>query len=158
SYYGLAYQTYFGQGSVGGIENLDTSLVTDMSYMFYMSIIKSESESSSINLNHFDTSNVTNMSHMFDLFYETGVLEIDKWDMSKVTDMSYMFQFCRSIKTTINITNQNIENYEGMFLNAATSEGAEITVNYTTETSDLVDRMIATKSENSNVVKGTLIK
>jgi hypothetical protein len=44
-----------------------------------------------------------------------------------------------------------------MFGNAATVSGAKITVDYTSETSDLVDSMIATKSTNSNVVKGSLI-
>ena len=41
-----------------------------------------------------------------------------------------------------------------MFTNAATSTNAKITVNYTTDTSLLVDEMIKTKSTNSNVVKG----
>ena len=45
-----------------------------------------------------------------------------------------------------------------MFLNAATKPGAIITVNYTSSSlSPLVDRMIATKSSNSNVVKGNQI-
>jgi len=41
-----------------------------------------------------------------------------------------------------------------MLYNAATISPAKITVNYTAETSDLVDKMIATKSEKSNIVKG----
>jgi len=44
-----------------------------------------------------------------------------------------------------------------MFIYAATTDGALIKLNYTQETSDLVDKMIATKSSNSNVVKGELI-
>ena len=40
---------------------------------------------------------------------------------------------------------------------AATSTGAQITVNYTKDTSSLVDSMIETKSSNSNVVKGSLV-
>ena len=44
-----------------------------------------------------------------------------------------------------------------MFLNVATKEGSQITVKYTSETSDLVDAIIATKFANSNVVKGVLV-
>ena len=50
--------------------------------------------------------------------------------------------------------NANVTNYSDMFSNAATASGAKITVNYTSSTSTLVDNMIATKSSNSNVVKG----
>ena len=50
-----------------------------------------------------------------------------------------------------------INNYSKMFKDVALLEGSKITVNYTSETSDLVDLMIATKSELSNVVKGTLV-
>lgn len=82
---------------------------------------------------------------------------IENIDMSLVTDMSHMFNDCGSLTATINITNPNVENYEEIFTFAATLDGAQITVNYTAETSDLVDRMIATKSEDSNVVKGSLI-
>ena len=45
-----------------------------------------------------------------------------------------------------------------MFKNAATATGSGITVNYTSETSSLVENMIATKSTGSNVVKGILIQ
>ena len=41
-----------------------------------------------------------------------------------------------------------------MFNSAATASGAKITVNYTSSASTIVDSMIATKSSNSNVVKG----
>lgn len=108
-----------------GLENLDTSLITDMSYMLY--------------LNHSDS------------------LDLTIFDTSKVINMDFMFYECQKLTTTINITNPNVENYSNMFYGAATEEGAQITVNYTAETSDSVDRMIATKSDNSNVVKGTLI-
>ena len=59
--------------------------------------------------------------------------------------------------TSITIRNPNMTSYEEMFLNAVPTTGSKITVNYTSETSDLVDLMIATKSELSNVVKGTLV-
>ena len=44
-----------------------------------------------------------------------------------------------------------------MFYRAAISSGAKITVNYIADASALVDKMIATKSASSNVVKGVEI-
>ena len=73
------------------IENIDTSLVTDMSYMF------STCEKLVADVSGFDTSNVTNLKHMFsndmtDDFY--GASHVTGWqnfDMSNVTDMSSIF-------------------------------------------------------------------
>ena len=53
--------------------------------------------------------------------------------------------------------NANVTNYTGMFSGAATDPNAQITVNYIAAASTLVDNMIATKSYNSNVVKGKQI-
>ena len=47
--------------------------------------------------------------------------------------------------------------YDNIFVNAATESGAKIVVNYTSETSDLVDKMIATKTNGANVVKGVQV-
>jgi hypothetical protein len=44
-----------------------------------------------------------------------------------------------------------------MFESVATKDGSQIIVNYTSQTSDLVDLMIATKSPDSNVIKGTQV-
>ena len=44
-----------------------------------------------------------------------------------------------------------------MFGSVATKTGSKITVNYTSATSSLVDQMIATKSDDSNVVKGVQV-
>ncbi len=41
--------------------------------------------------------------------------------------------------------------------NAVTEPGSKIVLNYTNETSSLVDEIIASKPENANVVKGELI-
>ena len=68
-----------------------------------------------------------------------------------------MFRGCSSLTTTINIMNANVSDYSKMFLNAATKSDSQITVNYIASTSTLVDNMIATKSESSNVIKGNII-
>ena len=50
--------------------------------------------------------------------------------------------------------------YSDIFYNAAlTSNNAKIIVNYTSATLDLVNQMIATKSnDSSNVVRGSLVE
>ena len=61
--------------------------------------------------------------------------------------------------------NAGITDYALMFYNAATNPNAKITVNYIAsldtiaegQTQSLIDNMIATKSSNSNVVKGNQI-
>ena len=53
-----------------------------------------------------------------------------------ITDMRTMFYNCQSLITTITIENSNITNYEGMFVDAATADVAQITVNYINDTSD----------------------
>ena len=63
----------------------------------------------------------------------------------------------RNVIADILIDNPNISSYSKMFNGVATVSGAEVVVNYTSETEELVDKMIATKSSSSNVVKGELI-
>jgi len=82
---------FYGNYYVGSefVANLDTSKVTNMSYMFANTALES------YDLRHFDVSKVTNMSHMFDNAggYEYGFNgNFTGWDTSKVTDMSYMFK------------------------------------------------------------------
>lgn len=76
--------------TITGLENIDTSNVTDMSYMFYYCI----ELTSELNLSNFVTNNVNNMSNMFAYCCANtdGVkINITGFDTSNVTDMSYMF-------------------------------------------------------------------
>ena len=52
----------------------------------------------------------------------------------------------------------NVTSYSDVFKNVATKSGTIFTVNYTSSTESLVDKMIATKSSGANVVKGTLVE
>ena len=67
------------------------------------------------------------------------------------------FYKSNKLSKTITIKNVGTTTYEYMFNGAATETGSSITVNYTSATSSLVNSMIATKSSNSNVVKGSLV-
>ena len=131
------------------VSKFDTSNVTSMSYMF-----SSCSGLTSLDVSGFDTSNVTDMRYMFYGCQVLASLDVSGFDTSKVTDMRYMFYQCHNLTTTLTIRNSNTSSYDSMFNWAAQNSPAKITVNYTIETSDLVDAMIATKSSNSNVVKG----
>lgn len=134
----------------------NTSSVIDLSQMFYEC-----SSLTSLDLSNFDTSNVTNMHTMFTNCNNLVTLDLSGFDTSNVENMGQMFQECYKLTTTITILNPNTT-YNGMFWDTSIS-GGKVTVNYTAQTSSLVDRMIATKTSNgtsgrySNVVKGTLV-
>ncbi len=130
----------------------NTANVTDMDLMFYYC-----KSLTSLDLSSFNTANVTSMSRMFDECSSLTSLDLSGFNTSKVTDMMYMFFNCSSLTTTINIMNADVTNYSDMFYKAAIDASAKITVNYFADTSTLVDKMIATKSSNSNVIKGNII-
>ena len=86
------------------------------------------------------------------------IMTSDGFPIVEGMDMAFMFDGTgyNSTKfiTSITIKNPKTTSYSTMFRDVATKNGSQITVNYTSETSELVDKMIATKSSNSNVVKG----
>jgi len=136
------------------LSNFNTSNVTNMDSMF-----DGCSSLTSLDLSSFNTSNVTNMVSMFLNCRSLISLDLSGFNTSNVTkfgDDHYggMFHNCSKLTTTINIMNANVTNYGYMFLGAATDPNAKITVNYIADASTLVDNMIATKSSNSNVIKG----
>ena len=97
---------------IEGLENLDTSNVTSMVYMFYAC-----SKLTSIDVTKFDTSNVTNMSGMFCGCSGLTSIDVSKFDTSNVTNMSSMFQYCSGL-TSLNVSNfdtSNVTNMGSMF-------------------------------------------
>ncbi len=111
----------------------------------------------SLNLNSFNTSKVENMAGMFRGCDELINLNIDNFDTSKVINMEEMFRWSTKVRTSMTIKNIGLENYYEMFQEAATEESAQIKLNYTEETSELVNNMINTKPDNSHVIKGEKI-
>ena len=80
--------------SVEGLEYLNTSEVTDMSYMF-----SGCSSLTSLDLRGFDTGKVTNMSSMFSGCSSLVTIKVgDGWTTSKVTSSDNMFYDCGSLK------------------------------------------------------------
>ena len=134
------------------LSSFNTSNVTDMEGMFYAC-----SSLTNLDLSSFNAAKVTDMGSMFSGCSSLTSLDLSSFNAAKVTDMGSMFSGCLSLTTTINIMNANFRDYSNMFNNAATASGSKIIVNYIASASTLVDNMIATKSSNSNVVKGTQI-
>ncbi len=82
-YHSYSYNTELELG------NVDTSDVTDMSYMF--AYIKC----SKLDFSNYDTSNVTNMSYMFQES-DCDTLDLTGFDLTSLTNATYMFNNCTS--------------------------------------------------------------
>ena len=83
-----------------GLHYLNTSEVTDMSYMFCGCKL------STLNLIYFDTSKVTNMEYMFSSCSKLINVNVSSFDTSKVTNMTRMFNFCTEL-TYLNLASFN---------------------------------------------------
>lgn len=133
----------FSNTSITSVDssNLDTSTVTDMSFMFNgcaeladlnVSSWKTENVTNmssifngcekllSIGIDNWNTSNVTNISSMFNGCVNITSLNVSNWDTSKVTDMSSMFKGCNSIQDISNdpkysMNTSNVVNMSEMF-------------------------------------------
>ena len=166
----------------GDISGWDTSSVTNMSYMFERAGFSANKFD--IDVSNWNVSNVEDMSFMFDSTgYDSkywSIGDLSNWDTSKVTNMYQMFPeagrqadtwnsigtlkiytnnihrlFCldQNAKATLNIYS-NPTDYELALFYASRMPGSGITVNYSSTTTN-IDNIIATKSDDSNVVKGS---
>ena len=87
-----------------GLENLNTSNVTDMKEMF-----DGCKSLTSLNLSSFNTSKVTDMGWMFLACESLTSLNLSSFNTSKVTDMGLMFFKCKSL-TSLNLSSFNTDN------------------------------------------------
>ena len=95
--------------SVQGIENLNTSEVTDMAVMF-----GDCGELTAVDVSHFDTRKVTTMAYMFYYCSALTSLDVRGFDTGNVTDMSGMFEACAGL-TALDVTNFNTVNVTDMY-------------------------------------------
>ena len=93
---------------IKNISNLDTSNVTDMSWMF-----DECSSLVSLDVSSFDTSNVINMDGMFAWCDSLTNLDVSKFDTKNVTDMSSMFYDCKSL-TNLDVSKFDTSNVTDM--------------------------------------------
>ena len=102
---------------------LDTSKVTDMSYMFYNCGV------TSLDVSNFNTSNVTNMCDMFQFCSGLTSLDLSNFDTSSVTDLSGMFSSCSKL-ASLNFTGFNtskVTNFSGMFSSCTALKELDLT-------------------------------
>ena len=94
--------------TIQGLENLDTSNVTNMSGMFYdcHSLI-------SLNLRHFNTRNVTDMNSIFENCGNLKSLDLSNFNTSQVANMSWMFDGCSNL-TSLDLSNFNTSRVTNM--------------------------------------------
>ena len=101
------------------ISNFNTSEVTDMSEMFYDC-----SSLTSLNLSNFNTSKVTNMEGMFSGCSSLTSLTLSNFNTSKVTNMNSMFSRCSGLKTIFNTQTWQCWHSNGMFYDCTQLRGA----------------------------------
>ncbi|NMN01644.1 BspA family leucine-rich repeat surface protein [Bifidobacterium panos] len=135
------FKGFSGLTGFVGLDQIDTSNVTDMSAMFYecsslesltlssnfvTSSVKSMycmfyncSKLPSLTLpSNFDTSNVTDMSYMFTGCLKLVSLDASSFKTSNVTNMSYMFAGCSSLSSltlSSNFDTSNVTDMSYMF-------------------------------------------
>lgn len=95
-----------------GLENLDTSNIVNMSYMF-----SGCNKLTELNLLNWNTSNVTNMAYMFDSCKSLTELDLSNFNTKNVTDMSWMFNNCSHLTEidTSNFNTSKVQEMRGMF-------------------------------------------
>ena len=101
--------------SIIGLENLNTTHVTDMSKMFYNCY-----NLNSLNLSQFNTGNVEKMNEMFYNCHGLNSLDLSAFNTTKVNNMYRMFYYCfvRTIDLS-NFNTANVENMDEMFAGAS---------------------------------------
>lgn len=97
--------------SIEGIENLNTSNVTNMSGMFALC-----SNLETLDLSHFNTEKVTTMKQMFYGCTKLHDLNISSFNTENVTSMNQMFSNCSSLDS-LDLSHFNAEgvNYHGLY-------------------------------------------
>ena len=95
-YDGETYELLFltNLTSIEGLSNLNTSIVTDMSYMFWNC-----SALTSLDLSSFDTQNVTNMGFMFWECKNLKTVNVSSFDVSNAKNLAAMFGGCSALTT-----------------------------------------------------------
>ena len=93
---------------IEGIENLNTTNVTEMASMFYGC-----SQLTSLDVTHFNTEKVTNMLQMFTDCRCLTSLDVTNFNTANVTNMGYMFYGCSQL-TSLDVTHFNTANVFAM--------------------------------------------
>lgn len=119
---------------IEGLNKLDTSNVTSMSFMFYNC-----SSLTSVDVSRFSTSNVTNMDQMFFNCRSVTALDVSAWNTSNVTNMHNMFFNCYFL-TSLDVSSWNttkVTALSGMFLNCSSLTSLDVSSWITSQVSSM---------------------
>lgn len=119
---------------IEGIENLNTSEVTDMQKMFYgcRSLQR-------LNLTGFNTAKVTDMRSMFYECHKLQNLDLSSWNTAKVTNMNSMFYDCPVLQN-LNLTGWNtseVTDMGNMFDGCSVLQSLDLTSFNTAKVTDM---------------------
>lgn len=131
-----AFANFPNAVSITGLEKLETSNVTDMSYIF------SSSGFESIDISNWDTSSVTNFAYMLYDTTNTKNVNMNNLDLSNVVDTSYMFANSQAIENIYfqNVDTSHIIIMKGMFAHMGSAAHVAPTIFYgTLDTSSCTD-------------------
>lgn len=95
--------------AIDGLEYVNTSKITNMSYIFYDC-----SALASLNVSGFNTSKVANMCCMFYNCSSLTSLDLSHFDTSNVNDMRWMFWGCSSL-ASLNVSSFNTSKVTSMY-------------------------------------------
>ena len=134
--------------SIDFTNNFDTSQITQMNSMFETCTNLIEIKG----LEKWNTSQVKDISYMFVGCRNLQNVNVTKFNTSKITNMDYTFKECNKLSGEITISNINTNYYREIFKDCSTVSPAKFIVKYINEaTKAVAERMVATKSSNSNV-------
>ena len=130
-----------------GLENLNTSEVTDMSYMF-----EGTNKFKNIDLSSFNTGKVTTMKGMFKDCLSLTTIDLSSFNTENVTDMSEMFYKCQ-VLTSLDLKHfntQKVTDMTDMFLNCYTLTDLDLS-SFNTENVTSMNRMFTGCEALSNL-------
>ena len=135
--------------TIENISYLNTSEMTDMSYMFYgcenlqsldvsnfntenvtdMSVMFHKCKNlQSLDVSNFNTAKVKNMDNMFADCWRLQSLDLSNFNTENVTNMQFMFYWCNNLQS-LNVSNFNtakVENMKGMFYSCSKLQSLDL--------------------------------
>ena len=134
---------FFGWGndlqSISGLQNINTTQVRDMSYMFVRC-----SNLNTLDIENLNTANVRNFEGMFDSSSSLSSLDLSHFDTSEATSMFRMFAHCnalQSINFGTHFNTSKVENMGAMFMNCSNLASLNLSGFNTESVSDRMDYM-----------------
>ncbi len=103
------FNNFYNLTTIQGLENLNTSNVTNMNFMF-----RGCERLENINVSGFNTDNVTDMEGMFARCSAVQYLSVNYFNTANVTNMASMFSGCSSLQK-INLRNHDMTKVYSMY-------------------------------------------